>query len=253
MSDDKDSDGTMLYVRFRGRVQGPYDRSQLQTLARRGKFTRLHEVSTDGQDWERATNHPELFAPTESTKSRAEHESYELEESVEPASAPPQAPSSSGAQWHYTSGPEKHGPVDFPQLRFLVNAGQVTADDLVWKEGMPDWAPVSQIPGLLPSALQAGATRDSGERRIEAQDPPRVSGLAVASMVLGILWIFGIGSVLAIIFGGVAMYQIRRSRGQLFGTGMAVAGLTLGIVFLGLQLTAWIMAMAESEEPFNFF
>ena len=65
--------------------------------------------------------------------------------------------------------------------------------------------------------------------------PPReagTSGLAVASMVLGILWLWWIGSVLAVIFGHVALGQISHSNGRLGGRGMAIAGLVLGYIGL---------------------
>ena len=53
----------------------------------------------------------------------------------------------------------------------------------------------------------------------------RTSGLAIASMVLGIVWLFWLGSILAVIFGHVALSQIKRSMGTLSGRGMAIAGL----------------------------
>lgn len=60
------------------------------------------------------------------------------------------------------------------------------------------------------------------------------NGLAVASLVLGILWIYWIGSVLALVFGYVAMIQIRqRSEG---GYGLAVAGIVLGWVGMGIGI-----------------
>jgi len=71
--------------------------------------------------------------------------------------------------------------------------------------------------------------------------PPRpTNGLAVASMVLGILWVYWIGSILALVFGYVARDQIKRS-GQ-GGDGMAIAGIVLGWVgvgFLILGLAFW--------------
>ncbi len=59
--------------------------------------------------------------------------------------------------------------------------------------------------------------------------PPRATnGFAIASMVLGILWLYWIGSILALIFGYVARSQIReRNEG---GDGMAIAGIVLGWV-----------------------
>src|SRR5438477_13017587 len=51
-----------FYIRVRGRVQGPFDSEKLRQLARRGQFSRMHEISVDGQQWEPAKERPELFA-----------------------------------------------------------------------------------------------------------------------------------------------------------------------------------------------
>jgi hypothetical protein len=64
----------------------------------------------------------------------------------------------------------------------------------------------------------------------------RNNGLAIASLVLGILWIYWIGSVLAVIFGHVALGQISRSNGSQQGRGMAIAGLVLGWIGVGILL-----------------
>ena len=61
----------------------------------------------------------------------------------------------------------------------------------------------------------------------------RTSGLAIASMVLGILWIFYIGSILAVIFGHIAISQTGKDP-TLRGRGMAIAGLVLGYIGIGL-------------------
>ncbi|WP_448641680.1 DUF4190 domain-containing protein [Geodermatophilus sp. URMC 63] len=73
--------------------------------------------------------------------------------------------------------------------------------------------------------------------------PRRTNGFAIASMVLGIVWIYWIGSVLALVFGYVARSQIRE-RGE-GGDGMAIAGIVLGWIgvgVLGLALLAGIAA-----------
>jgi hypothetical protein len=56
------------------------------------------------------------------------------------------------------------------------------------------------------------------------------NGLAIASLVVGLCWMWWIGSVLAFVFGHVALGQISRT-GQ-SGRGLAIAGLVLG--YLGL-------------------
>lgn len=59
--------------------------------------------------------------------------------------------------------------------------------------------------------------------------PPRVmSGLAIASLVCGLFWVAGIGSVAAVILGYLALRQIRRDPLRVRGRGMAIAGITLG-------------------------
>jgi hypothetical protein len=63
---------------------------------------------------------------------------------------------------------------------------------------------------------------------------PRTSPLAFASLVSSLLWLFGIGSVAAIVLGVVALRQIGRSNGTLSGRSLAIAGPILGIAGLGL-------------------
>lgn len=58
--------------------------------------------------------------------------------------------------------------------------------------------------------------------------PPRTSGLAVASFVLGLLWIGWVGSLLALVFGYVARRDIVESDGALRGDGLANAGILFG-------------------------
>jgi hypothetical protein len=58
--------------------------------------------------------------------------------------------------------------------------------------------------------------------------PAATSGLAIASLVLSILWIGGLGSILAVVFGVVALSQIRNSQGRKQGSGLAIAGLIIG-------------------------
>lgn len=76
--------------------------------------------------------------------------------------------------------------------------------------------------------------------------PPVVqttNGLSVASLVLGIVWVFGLGSILAVIFGFIGRKQIRQSGGTQSGGGMATAGIVLGCIGV-VGLILWIVAIA---------
>jgi len=76
----------------------------------------------------------------------------------------------------------------------------------------------------------------------------KTNGLAIASMVLGIVWIYGIGAVLALIFGYQAKAQIDRSGGREAGRGMAIAGIVLGwIGIAGILLMILLFAVAATE------
>jgi hypothetical protein len=74
--------------------------------------------------------------------------------------------------------------------------------------------------------------------------PPRTNGFAVAALVLGILWLYGVGSILALIFGYVAKSQIDASGGTQQGRGIAVAGIVLGWVGVGLVILAFLIPLA---------
>ena len=74
--------------------------------------------------------------------------------------------------------------------------------------------------------------------------PTRTSGLSIASMVLGILWVYWIGSILALVFGYTALKQMKMDP-TLGGRGMAIAGVVLGWVGVG-TLTILIAAVVVS-------
>ncbi|TFV87987.1 DUF4190 domain-containing protein [Blastococcus sp. CT_GayMR16] len=74
--------------------------------------------------------------------------------------------------------------------------------------------------------------------------PQRTNGLAIASMVLGILWLYWIGSILALVFGYIARNQIRE-RGEA-GGGMATAGIVLGWIGVGFLGLAIVVGIASS-------
>ena len=68
-----------------------------------------------------------------------------------------------------------------------------------------------------------------------AQAQGKKSGMAIASMVLGIIWVFYIGSVLAVILGHVALSKMKKDP-SIGGRGFAVAGVTLGWIGVGVFL-----------------
>lgn len=74
-----------------------------------------------------------------------------------------------------------------------------------------------------------------------ARSTTKTNGFSVAALVLGILWLYWIGSVLALIFGYVAKSQIDKSGGTQSGRGMAIAGIVLGWVGIGILVLLFVV------------
>lgn len=52
-------------------------------------------------------------------------------------------------QWYYAEGQARVGPVTREQLGRMARTGDLSRGQLVWGEGMADWAPAATIPGLF--------------------------------------------------------------------------------------------------------
>ncbi len=71
--------------------------------------------------------------------------------------------------------------------------------------------------------------------------------------MLGIVgWLAcGVGSILAIVFGAVALGQIRASGGRDGGSGMAKAGIILGCVGIALVVIFFIISAISGSSSSN--
>lgn len=99
--------------------------------------------------------------------------------------------------------------------------------------------PPSPTGGQVAPIQQTSGHRTSG-----------TNGLSIAALVLGIVWGYGITSVLAIIFGLIGMRQTRE-RDQA-GRGMAIAGFILGIIGAAIALIIIIAAANAASNPSGY-
>ena len=120
-----------------------------------------------------------------------------------------------------------------------------------WQTGAPSQSPAADAPGWAQWSAAPGV-QTAGSLPAPSTVPGTgypvapsrtTNGYAIASMVLGILWVWWLGSVLALVFGYVAKNQIDRSNGMESGRGMAIAGIVLGWVGVGF-LVLGIVAVA---------
>jgi hypothetical protein len=73
----------------------------------------------------------------------------------------------------------------------------------------------------------------------------RTNGLAIASLVLGILWLFWLGSLVGLVLGLVALKQIKdRNQG---GRGIAIAGVVLSVLWLVGLVVAIIVGASNGS------
>ena len=66
--------------------------------------------------------------------------------------------------WYYAEGAEKVGPLSDGDFDNLIRSGKIRAETLVWRAGMPDWAPYSTVapnpsPPVAAAAPPAAAIR----------------------------------------------------------------------------------------------
>lgn len=65
--------------------------------------------------------------------------------------------------WYYAKNDQQLGPISGVELRRLAQAGDLTRDDLVWREGMENWAAAGRVKGLFPDLQETiVAPGDSG-------------------------------------------------------------------------------------------
>ena len=126
-----------------------------------------------------------------------------------------------------------------------------------WQASDGNWYPPETAPGYAPPPTSAPPP---GYGQTPAYSPPPAyggagygytpyasnrgtNGMAIASLVLGILWLDWIGSILALIFGYIALSQIKRR--QQGGRGLAIGGITLGWIGVAFLVLVGAAAVAS--------
>ena len=128
----------------------------------------------------------------------------------------------------------EYGPVGEDKIREWLRQGRVNLQTRVQLEGSAGWKTLAELPNFADLQPPGGAAPP-----ILPATPPiagKTSGLAIASLVLGILaWVtLGITALPGLVVGIIALVKISRSQGALRGNGFAVTGTILSGVFVFL-------------------
>ena len=149
--------------------------------------------------------------------------------------------------WHYAKDNEKHGPISQEQIVGLMRSGALGDHDLVWREGMAEWLAAGEVMELQQAryAAQAATQTVAGAPGAAVAPVAHVvapqNGMAITSLVLGIVSIMAgtliLTAIPGAICGHIARRQIRESPHAQAGDGMAIAGLIMSYIAIILTLT----------------
>jgi prepilin-type processing-associated H-X9-DG protein len=125
---------------------------------------------------------------------------------------------------------QEYGPVSPEQIREWIVQGRANAQTKLQAAGSTDWKPLAEFPEFA-DALRQPTSAETSSPLLAAgiptgAAPPKTSGLAVTSLVLGLLGLLscGLTALVGLVLGFMALSRIKHSNGQLGGQGLAMAG-----------------------------
>jgi type II secretory pathway pseudopilin PulG len=151
-------------------------------------------------------------------------------------------------QWYHGESGRQEGPLTSDELKTLLASGRLGPATLVWREGMGDWLPVSQVPELAPA---------SGAAPLPPMPAPPMPAAPAAAPTRERPWLLSILAVLWIVCGVIAVaagcWLLLSGLGgenadevQLAGGGLAVLGLLSLLAGMGtwvLSKAGWVLAV----------
>ncbi len=88
-------------------------------------------------------------------------------------------------EYHYARDGQQLGPVTLRELQDLLRQNRLAPTDLVWTEGMSDWKPAAEIPGLVNQVPVVTASRPAAaptpRASLSEQTPPSVATGSIAT------------------------------------------------------------------------
>ena len=147
--------------------------------------------------------------------------------------------------WYYVAGGQQRGPVSVGDLKQGILSGAISSADLVWRDGMAEWAPanrvaelgVASVPPPMPTGpvqyMPAGGHRaspDIGQNAgVRMLLPVGRSGWAIAAGYLGLFSILACPAPIAVVVAFVALADIKKHPDR-HGLGRAWFGMVMGVL-----------------------
>ena len=168
-------------VSKRGKEEGPYQATEIIDLLRMKELSTIHKVKVGG-DWmvipdfidlyEKGElpeqNLEQTFEDAEEGSKQAEADGAAEEADKEPEPEPEPAPEPEpepievpqpgpAVEIHVNRSGTQFGPYLFKELKEYLKAGNLRFSDMVWFEGVPEWVPLSRIPGVAEGIESLGS------------------------------------------------------------------------------------------------
>ena len=185
-------------VSKRGQEEGPYTALEIIDLLRQKAISTIHKVKVK-QDWISVSDFvdkhelgelPEQniekdFEEIEKEASAAE-EAAEKEPEPKPEPEPIKVPEPGPAdEISVNRSGQPFGPYLLPEVKDYLKSGNLRFSDMVWFQGLPEWVPLSSIPGISDGIKGLGAAAPPPPKPPPAPvaappAPPSVTGPAAA-------------------------------------------------------------------------
>lgn len=153
---------------------------------------------------------------------------------------------------------KEYGPIDSNTVREWIRERRANGQTRVQPAGSAEWIELSTLPEFATSLASASAPPPLPPR-VETASPAagnsanaaKTSGMAIASLVLGLVGFCGVTAIMGMILGLVSIIKIGKSNGQLKGKGLAIAGMIVSsvmfIVFLGAAAGVLLPALSKAK------
>jgi prepilin-type processing-associated H-X9-DG protein len=138
---------------------------------------------------------------------------------------------------------KEYGPVTDEVLRQWISEGRVNTQTHVKAEGAAEWQTLGALAEFGPVIAAARAAA------LSPSMPAKTSGMAISSLVLGVLGMCGVTAVAGVILGILALVKINRSGGRLSGRGLAIAGICVSgfMLLVSIPMTAAMVLPALAK------
>jgi hypothetical protein len=177
-------DGPQFYGARNGKQFGPLSLDHLKSMARGG------QLQADDLVWQQGTPN---WVPARTVSGLWSDPQPAAAPRVRPAQAPgvekpapamqPQvvdAAPTGGPQYYFSVDGRQKGPVPFGELQERAAAGKLRPEDMVWRQGTPNWVVAREVAGLFPQRPRAAEVTLA---QVVADKPAQAAGVVQAVVV----------------------------------------------------------------------